>query len=212
MHTRVIIVANGYLYDGILKEIHAGDYVIGVDRAAYWLLTHAVRVDAAIGDFDSTNRKELAVIRTKVPDIHTFPAEKDFIDTELALQVALKRKPKEILILGGEGTRRDHALGVLLLLDRFARYGIPITVRTATSDVQLLRRGRTILKQGRGYRYVSMIPVSSYIRISLQGFKYNLSRKIIRRGQTIGISNEFIGSRGEVTVHSGKAFIVQSRD
>ena len=63
-HThRVIIVSNGNLDKQILKEIDRGDYVIGVDRAAFWLIAHGVAPDVAVGDFDSTTKIELHQIQ-----------------------------------------------------------------------------------------------------------------------------------------------------
>jgi thiamine pyrophosphokinase len=182
--------------------------VIGVDRAAYWLIIHNVIPDAAIGDFDSVNGKEKSIIQKKVKIINTFSPDKDFTDTELALSYAMKQKPYSIIIYGGSGTRIDHTLGTIQLLTRCQKRGIPALFRDQTNEVREIGRGRTILEKRVGCRYVSVIPVSDSISVSLTGFKY----KIIHRGQTIGISNEISGCWAEITLHRGIALIVQSRD
>ena len=70
---RVVIVANGRLSNGIVGEIRASDFVIGVDRASYWLIEHGIIPAVAVGDFDSTSRGELAVIKKTVPLVQSFP-------------------------------------------------------------------------------------------------------------------------------------------
>ena len=107
-----------------------------------------------------------------------FPPEKDFTDTELALQIALTRKPHSIVIYGGSGTRMDHVLGVLQLLESFSRKGQSLVFRDPTNDIRVLSRGRTILVKREGYRYVSIIPITNTITISLTGFKYPLDKKL----------------------------------
>ena len=53
---------------------------------------------------------------------------------------------------------------------------------------------------------------TNIIQISLEGLKYTVIKKVIRRGQTIGISNEFISDKATVTIHHGKALVIQSKD
>jgi thiamine pyrophosphokinase len=218
MKKSIIIVANGNLDVWIIKQIHKGDFVIGVDRAAYWLINHGVIPDVAIGDFDSTNEKERSVIQKKVKVFKQYSAQKDFTDTELALVYAVKQKPSSVIIFGGSGTRVDHMLGTIHLLERCQKLGIPAVFRDQTNEVSIIGRGRTILIGRVGYRYASVIPVSDSISVSLVGFKYNITRKTIRRGQTIGISNEITGRpdcagrQAEITLHRGIALIIQSRD
>jgi thiamine pyrophosphokinase len=218
MNKPVIIVSNGELGKWIINNIHVGDFVIGVDRAAYWLITHKVIPDVAIGDFDSTGIKERTVIQKKVKVFKQYSPEKDFTDTELALVYAFTLHPSLIIIYGGSGTRMDHTLGTIHLLERCQRKGIPAVFYDQTNELRVVGRGRTILEKRVGKRYVSVIPVSDSISISLQGFKYNITQKTIRRGQTIGISNEFAGrpdcagKPAEITLHHGVALIIQSGD
>ena len=209
---RIAIVANGNPPGSFVKEIQKADLVIGVDRAAYWLIAHGITPAAAIGDFDSTSGGEFARIKKTVPIIKTFASNKDFTDTELALQYAIRKKPSEIILYGGSGTRLDHQLGTLHLLERCMRLGISAVFLDETNEVRVVSRGRTILNKRVGYRYVSVVPITNSIQITLEYFKYNIAKTTIRRGQTIGISNEFTGRQATITMHRGLAFIIQSRD
>lgn len=208
----IAIVMNGVLFEDFIREIKAHEVIIGVDRAAYWLIQHGVIPSVAIGDFDSVNKEELKVIRKKVPMVQSFPSEKDFTDTELALRYALRQKPKSIVMYGGSGTRLDHVLGTIHLLERCLRLGIFTVFRDRTNEIVVIGRGRTILKKRAGYRYVSLVPITQSIQVTLSNFKYEIKNTIIRRGQTIGISNEFIGGQGEITLSHGRALVIQSRD
>jgi len=212
MKKRIVIVANGNLYNALLKEITPSNFVIGVDRAAYWLIAHKVIPQVAIGDFDSTNRGELEKIQKIIPTIKQYSPEKDFTDTELAMDYALKQKPKSIIIYGGMGTRLDHTLGTLHLLERCQKFDIPAVFRDETNEAMVMGRGRTILKQREGSKYVSMLPITNSIQLSLSGFKYEIVKKTIMRGQTIGISNEILSKQATITIYRGLAFIIQSRD
>jgi thiamine pyrophosphokinase len=197
---------------GIAEEIEKQDFVIGVDRAAYWLIAQGIVPDMAIGDFDSCNKSELDEIQKMVKKIKKYSPEKDFTDTELAVTEAIKKKPKELVIYGGVGSRLDHTLASLTLLEQCDARGIPAVFRDETNEVVLVHRGRTILEQKEGMRYVSVLPYTESIQITLSGFSYDVVRKTILRGQAIGISNEFTKSRGEITIHRGKALVIQSRD
>lgn len=212
MKKKIIIVANGRLYPKIIQEIQRNDFIIGVDRAAFWLTEQGIVPDVAVGDFDSCTPSEVQIIKQKVKHVQSYIPEKDFTDTELAIELALKQKPKEIVIYGGLGSRFDHTLGAVLLLERYEAAGVHATMKDEKNDIRVVGRGRTILEKREGYRYISIIPVTDTIQISLSQLKYTLKDKIIRRGQTIGISNEFIKDKAVLTVTRGKALVIQSKD
>jgi len=212
MKKRIIIVCNGTLYPRIITEIQKTDFIIGVDRAAFWLIKHGVVPHVAIGDFDSTNRGELEQIQKFIPTVKKYSPEKDFTDTELALNYAIKKKPSSVIVYGASGTRLDHTMGTLHLLERCQKLGIPAVFRDQTNEVLIVGRGRTILNKREGSRYVSVLPITHSIQITLAHFKYEITQKTIIRGQTIGISNEFSGRKATITVHRGLAFVIQSRD
>lgn len=212
MNTRIVIVTNGALNDKIVREILSTDFVIGVDRAAHWLIFHGKIPNVAIGDFDSVTREELKGIQKNVSDVKQYPPEKDFTDTELAVDYALTQKPKEIVIYGGVGTRIDHTLANIGLLERCWNAGVSAAIVNETNEIRLYGRGRTILDKRGEYRYVSVLPISESVTISLIGLKYPLKRKTIKFGMTLGVSNEFASKQATITIHRGKALIIQSRD
>ena len=211
MKRRIIIFGNGQLSAVFLREIKTKDLVIGVDGAAYWLLTHGVKPQTAVGDFDSVTRSELSVIRRKIKEVMIYPREKAATDMELALNWALKQKPGEIIIMGGVGSRFDHTAATVQLLEKALKHNIETKLRDQHNEI-FLAKGERAINKSKQYKYVSLLPVTSHIKLSLTGFRYNLERKIISRGQTLGVSNEVAARVAKISIHAGLALVIRSRD
>jgi thiamine pyrophosphokinase len=67
-----------------------------------------------------------------------YPADKDYTDTELALQWLWDQGCTETWLLGGGGGRLDHSLGIRLLFDRERH---PDRWITAHEDVHIIESG-----------------------------------------------------------------------
>lgn len=205
---RIIIVAHGKVTKRLLKDIREDDYVIGVDRGAYWLVQNGIVLHIAIGDFDSVSARELQIIKKNSKRVKEYPKEKDATDMELAVNHALSLHPKEVAIYGAIGTRLDHTLANVHLLERLGGIGV---IRNTNNEVRLVS-GRLALQKNSRYRYVSILPMTETITVTLVGFVYNIMRDLIHRGQTLGVSNEIREHKAMVEVHRGKVLVVRSRD
>jgi thiamine pyrophosphokinase len=212
MKNRIVIVGNGTVSHYTVALITPEDFVIGVDRAAYWLIKQGRIPNVAIGDFDSVTETELRIIQQSVRDIQQFPKEKNQTDMELAVDYAIHRKPASVRILGGIGSRMDHTMATWEVLDRIFDAHIPHELMNETNRIQLVGRGRTILVSGGEYRYVSIIPFTQSISLTLSGFRYNLLKTTVTRGTTRGVSNEITGEHAVITIFSGKAWLIESND
>lgn len=202
----IAIVAGGKLLKQFLTEIQQADFVIGVDRGALWLLQQKITPDVAIGDFDSVTKKEIQFIKQKVKKVIEFSQKKDATDLELAVDYAIKKKPKHVTIFGGIGTRLDHTVAAVHLLEKLITSGKIIDSR---NEIQLVRKTLHIFPS---HRYVSILPHTKKIIASLSGFSYPLKRKTLIRGTSRGISNEVIGKKAFIEVHEGIALVIKSRD
>ena len=208
---RVIIITNGILNQDFIKEIKLTDFVIGVDYAAYWLIKHNIIPNLAIGDFDSTTKKELLDIKKSCSNTQIFSSKKDFTDTELAVQKAIKLKPQKVIIYGAIGNRIDHTLANIFLLEKLLRKGISASIKNSNNQIYLINKTLTLSKD-KNFPFISILPISKSIRISLTGFAYNLNHQTIIRGQSRGVSNQISKTKAKITLHSGKALIIKSRD
>ena len=206
------IVAGGNLSDIFFREIRKADYIIAADRGAIRLIENDITPDISLGDFDSVTKKELITIKQKSKKVIQYISEKDETDLEIGLKQAIPLHPRSIIIYGATGTRSDHMVASLMLLETCNRHGINTMMRDETNDIICIGKGEINLTKRADCLYVYIVPISQSVKITERGFRYEITNKTIHRGQTLGISNEFIGNEATIILHRGRAFLIQSRD
>jgi thiamine pyrophosphokinase len=234
---RIAIVTGGALHDlAWLKEaLAAYEVTIAVDRGLEAFDTLGLRPDIILGDFDSYRGD--AHPKQKFPDaqIEIYPDEKDWTDTELALQRALKlmaesetaqaqgpfqvpvtispraARPSAIDIYGGFGNRIDHLYANLMLLGGLNEKSPKVRALDPDNRIELLHPGSYVIERERGY-HVSFLPLDEAAVLTLKGFKYSGTRLNMGRHQTLGVSNELLVEAGTVELHEGRVFLMQCRD
>ncbi len=208
---KAVLVANGNLNEKLLGQIKPHDFLVGVDAGTLFLLNHNFSCDLAVGDFDSVSPREFELIKKKAKDIVCFNPDKDFTDTELAIREVKKRGYKNILILGAVGSRLDHTIANILLLDE----GIKIV--DEYNEIEMIKSKKVIEPACRQagsqkFKYVSFVSITDFSTLSLSGFKYPLKNKKIKRGQTLCLSNEMKNKKALIEVSYGKILMIKSRD
>src|ERR1700733_5611288 len=108
-HNQALVVTNGDLSDftQVNKLRKKCDILIASDGASLHLHNLQIIPDVVIGDFDSSPFPRHRITQTKYIK---FPRDKDFTDTELALDYAKSLGYKNIILTGLNGTRVDHVL------------------------------------------------------------------------------------------------------
>ena len=144
----VIVVAGGG--GPAVPWLPAGSTVIAADGGVDRALALGLRVDLAIGDFDSVTPAGLAAAEAAGARVERHPAAKDATDLELALDAALALEPARIVVIGSDGGRLDHLLGVLLLLghERYAS----AQIEAYLGDSHRARRARHVQARGHAGR------------------------------------------------------------
>ncbi|RLE35983.1 thiamine diphosphokinase, partial [Candidatus Acetothermia bacterium] len=108
----ILILADGIWEDGGRLDRLAGrsDRTIaadgGFDRAA----AAGIDVDEVVGDLDSIGPEGKDRLVGSDITVHIYPRAKDATDLELAIDLALARRPGRIVVYGGLGGRLDHML------------------------------------------------------------------------------------------------------
>ncbi|HEY0828616.1 MAG TPA: thiamine diphosphokinase [Bacilli bacterium] len=216
MHTtnnqRILIFTGGNLGSWALDEIRQGDYIIGADHGAVYLLNHNISPDLSVGDFDSVTPLELENIRHHSKAIDSCDAvDKDLSDTEMAFKQALDRNPQEIVILGALGTRFDHSLANVHLLREGLKSGITCRIVDEYNEIRVIDQPAFIQKSR--YIYVSLLPLSLEVTgITLHGFQYPLHEATLHLGQSLAISNILVSDTGKIDIQSGLLLVIQSID
>lgn len=209
---KVLIVTGGHFKSlELLKKYHSlADYVIAADSGLLPLSQANLKVDLIVGDFDSLKDPNWQKNYEGVPVI-TFPAEKDYTDTELAVLEALKLPSEAIYIIGGTGSRMDHSVANMMLLQGIGRRGRKAYLIDEHNSIEWIEAGRYLVPK-EDYSFFSLVPLSESLCVSLIGFKYPLDRANVLQENTLTISNEWSESTGIVELHEGRALLIKAID
>lgn len=208
-----LIISGGNVSDyKLLEELSINvDFILCADGG----IRHAIAIkrnpDAVIGDLDSTRDEDLEYISKNSIPVIKYPVEKDETDTELAINYLIRRGYRDITLTGVTGSRMDHSLANIFLLDRLMTNGISGRIVDGHNTIYMADKGLSLFrKEG---HYVSILPINSDgVTVSLKGFYYPLENEKIEFGSTLGISNKIIDCIGIVEIISGIALVIESID
>lgn len=189
------------------------DIWIGADRGALTLVNQGIKVDYALGDFDSVSVDEKATIIKQASHSDVHPSMKDETDLEIALSKAYDLNAKKIYLFGITGGRLDHALVNVQLLHQMIHQGVHGVIVDVWNKIEMKEPGtHTILKDD-DYTYVSFVPFTEVVKsISLIDFAYPLENYDLHWGSTRLISNELLLNSGTLIFEEGLLLFIQSRD
>ncbi|WP_147802361.1 thiamine diphosphokinase [Alkalicoccus halolimnae] len=182
---------------------------IGVDRGAYALMKENIGMEKALGDFDSVNDEELVELHRYSDNIEHYPADKNETDLELALKYANESEPEKIIIVGGTGGRMDHFLMAVHLMEKSSA---PVWIEDHSNRIRVLHQGEHLFENA-DFPYVSFLPCTEKVKkLSLKGFKYNLSNETLYKSSSLCISNEWNGGQASVSFSEGGLLMIETRD
>lgn len=207
--TVVVVVAGGDRVDrAVTASVPPGAVVIAADSGVDAAHALGLRVDVAIGDFDSVTPEGLARARAEGAEVVRHPVDKDATDLELALDAALARGPDRIHVLGGAGGRLDHLLANLLVITSSAYAEVAVTAEVAGARLTVIRAVADL--HGQSGDLVSLVPQHGPATgITTTGLAFPLLDETLEAGSSRGVSNRFVTSRATVAVASGVLLAVQ---
>ncbi|HKI91911.1 MAG TPA: thiamine diphosphokinase, partial [Gaiellaceae bacterium] len=197
----VVVVTSGAAPVAELA-LPAGALVVAADGGADAALALGLRVDVAIGDFDSIAPETLVAFEAAGTRLERHPAAKDATDLELALDEAVRLGARRILTLGSDGGRLDHLLGTLVLLaaDRYA--GVELDALLGEAHVHVIRSERTLA--GEPGETISLFALGGPAAgIATAGLRYPLDGETLPPGTSRGVSNEFAAAEARIALESG---------
>ncbi len=184
------------------------DLILAADSGLANAALLGVTPSAVLGDFDSLGSYEIP----KEVEILKVPAEKDFTDTQLAVDTAVKQGAGEIILIGGLSGRLDHTLSNLSILEDLSKKGIYATITDGNNRVRYLQNTSTLLPKSR-FRYLSLLCLSEKAKgVSVEGCKYPLKNATLQRSFQYAISNEITGSCALISVRRGGLYLIESID
>lgn len=208
-HSTVIVVAGGDpLSVDDLPRLPEGAPVIAADSGVDLALSLGLHVDVAVGDFDSVQPASLQSVADAGGTLERHPEAKDATDLELALDAAVVRGARRVVVLGGHGGRLDHFLAnaALLASPTYAELDLVAQMGPATVTVVRSRSGLV----GAPGDLVTLVPVHGPARgVTTSGLRYPLTGDDLAPGSTRGVSNQLVGTKATVALEAGVLLVVQ---
>jgi thiamine pyrophosphokinase len=206
---RAYIYTGGEIFpDNITEHPKGDDLVIAADSG--WNNAKALgeKPTILLGDFDSLGEKNIP----KGVEVIRVPAEKDLTDTQLAVDLALSKGARDIVIVGGLSGRLDHTLSNVAILEHLEVLQAHCVITDGRNRVRFIRNNSTLIPRG-AYRYLSLIAADPVVKgVEIDGVKYPLKKAKLRRTHQYAVSNELTGNCAFIAVKKGGLFIVESND
>lgn len=207
------IVANGAMSSGqaLASRLLSYDLIIGCDGGARHLSAAGLRPHVLLGDFDSI---PAGLLEQAAPDteILSFPPEKDYTDSQLAVDTALARGAKLIDLFGATGSRLDHTLSNIFLLLYIKEHGACGRILDENHCLFLADPETTYIEGAPG-QLLSLLALTDPVTgVTLSGLQYPLHNAVLRPSQSIGISNVFTAQQAAVSKTDGELLIILAKD
>lgn len=201
---KCVIFANGDFYRPPYPESpwQQAELIIATDGGARHCHLLQITPHLLIGDMDSISPWLLRHLTEQGSEIHRFPARKDKIDLELAIELAAARGAQDILVYGALGGRWDMSIAAIMLLTASA--GISLILRDGVTDICRIHGGEHLTISGAPGDTLSLIPLAGPVRgVTLSGLEYPLTDQDIPTGSTWGISNILTQPQARVDLKEG---------
>lgn len=214
-----VIVTGGPLQPeaaAVIKSLTGSDedtVVIACDSGTDFLASHGIIPDMVIGDMDSISDSGLEFIKKNNIFTEKYPVEKDWTDTEIALE---KSMDNDVVLICPVAGRIDHVMANLGLVLKLKSQGKSISITdgitycyplygedSATADVTPYK----------GHAAVSLIPCdfsNPVTGVTTEGLYYPLEDADLNFGSSFSFSNKPLGNASfiRVSIRSGLLLLV----
>ncbi|MFZ3071258.1 MAG: thiamine diphosphokinase [Anaerolineaceae bacterium] len=209
-NARAVLFANGQAEDPTLLRLEPGDFLVAVDGGLHHLRILGLNPQMLVGDLDSVTAREVEDCAANGVEILHYPPAKDQTDLELALDQAIARGYRRILIAFALGGRLDHTLANLALLSRPDLTECEVRLDDGLSEVLLLR-DEIVLITAFGER-VSLLPWGGPAEgVRTKGLAYPLRDETLLPYQTRGVSNLATGESCSISLQKGALLVIHQR-
>ncbi len=140
------------------------------------------------------------------------PAEKDDTDTMVCLNHGIQQGFNEFYILGGLGGRLDHTIANLQTMSHAIDLQKSIWFLDGKNSATMRNPGKLTLPKKIGSK-ISLFTFTDFCNdVCIQGVKYPLKNCLLKNSLPLGVSNEFVDEKAEISHSSGKLLIILARD
>ena len=217
----VVVVANGDPLDPrLVAHVPTGALVVAADGGRAWPAGQ-VCASPTSSVTSTPSRPPTGVSSSwRCAELHPYPADKDFTDLELAIDLAhsiaaTARAPRRLLVLGGAGGRLDHFVANVALLAApvwlEAEPVVAVEAWLGTARLTVAIGGAPALPvPGAVGSLVSLLPQHGPATgVVTEGLRFPLRHETLRPGSSRGVSNVVAGPGSSVSVEHGVLLVVQ---
>lgn len=217
MSRRTVIVSGGRIEEEFALSVlnsEETEFIVGVDKGLDFLYEHDICPNYIVGDFDSAPSDVVNYYKeeTNVP-IREFNPVKDASDTEIALRLCMDLRRKEIVILGGTGTRIDHIWANVQSLKIALDAGADARLLDSHNQIRLLKDEICLKKEEAFGPYFSVFSLGGTVEgVNISGAKYPLRGHTLMPYDSLCVSNEFEADEVEISFAYGTLILMETRD
>jgi len=204
---RAVIIGNGSMYDYeyIGGKLRKNDYIICADGGYKHAKALNIKPDVVIGDMDSIGENDYD------GEVINLPIRKDFTDSEVCVKYVLLKDFEEILMLAFTGTRVDHTLANVFLLEQISNSGKKARIIDEHNEIYYAESENIIY--GEKGDIISIIPIGQNLcSVTTNGLDYPLENEDLIFGESRGVSNIMTSNKCTITIGNGRGIIVKSSD
>lgn len=184
----------------------SGARVIAADSGMRHAAALGVRPELWTGDLDSVE-EGLRAYHADIP-MEIFPPEKDLTDGEIAVEAALRRGARELVLVGAfGGERADHAYLHLAAALRLVETGTACLLTSGVQEGAPLLPGRKTAFDFDDGTLFSVLAFSDLEGLTLSGAKWPLHDRFVPFGSSLTLSNEVRGTL-TASLSAGRALVV----
>ena len=206
----IAIAVNGEYAD---RDFHRGildkaAVIICADGGANTVEELGIAPDYVIGDMDSIRKEVLDRLKILGRTVIIEDPDQNKTDLELAIELAAKLKPREIIILGALGKNIDHTLASIISLDKIGS-GIIAKITDGKNEIRLARESIEI--EGEAGDIVSVVALTEVSGLTYEGLKWNVQGMKAEFGW-FGVRNRMTGRKASIKLQQGKILVIKVRD
>jgi thiamine pyrophosphokinase len=204
---RAVILLNGQLDKSSVRLLKSfqSDMLISADGASDFLFKNNLTPYSIIGDLDSIAERTLTHFRkTAVRIIRKAGQEQN--DFEKAILFALKKKIREIFVIGYSGGRTDHLLNNFSVMKK---YSSKCNLKLIDGEFEcFISKKKTVFSYPEG-EIISLIAFPDAYGIKTSGLRYPLDNENLSAGKRQGALNSASEKRIEITYNKGTLMIIK---
>ena len=209
---KVLIIGGGELKaTEHLKELASqAKLVIAADSGLQHAKSLEVIPDVLVGDFDSISKEALEHYPTIARE--KYSSEKNDLDLELAIDLAIAKGAKKLILLGALGSRLDQSLAAIFIAARLKSEGLSVSLHSEKQDVYPLAAKEEIKLDVPLATTFSLLSLERTSKVSIFNAKYPLDNHLLDFGFGLGVSNEVTSLPLIVQVNHGLVLCVLERE